>query len=77
MLDSDTDTHLFFNIKYLDYWRNVVFYINSSTVCSSQCSVKQFFTFEKNIQAQVLSSPSPMGIQERSQMKSDTGLSNK
>ena len=75
MLDSDTDTHLFFNIKYLDYWRNVVFYYNSSTVCSSQFSVKQFFTFEKNIQAQELSSPSPMGIQERSQMKGHTGLS--
>ena len=75
MLDSDTDTHLFFNIKYLDYWRNVVFYYNSSTVCSSQSSVKQFFTFEKNIQTQVLSALSPMGIQERSQMKGHTGLS--
>lgn len=75
MLDSDTDTHLFFNIKYLDYWRNVVFSFNSSTLCSSQSIVKQFFTVENNIQAQVLSSPSPMGIQERSQMKSDTGLS--
>ena len=75
MLDSDTDTHLFFNIKYLDYWRNVVFYFNSSTVCSSQFSVKQFFTFEKNIQAKVLSALSSMGIQERSQMRGHTGLS--
>ena len=74
MLDSDTDTHLFFNIKYLDYWRNVVFYYNSSTVCSSQFSVKQFITFEKNIQTQVLSAHSPMGIQEKSQMKGHTGL---
>ena len=75
MLDSDTDTHLFFNIKYLDYWRNVVFYFNSSTVCSSQSIVKQFLTVENNIQAQELSSPSPMGIQERSHMKGHTGLS--
>ena len=75
MLDSDTDTHLFFNIKYLDYWRNVVFYFNSSTVVVHNSVSSNFFTFEKNIQAQVLSALSPMGIQERSQMKSDTGLS--
>jgi hypothetical protein len=49
MLDSDTDIHLFFNIKYLDYWKNVVFYFNSSTVCSSQFSVKQiFYSWEKH-----------------------------
>ena len=50
------------------------------TLTPAQCVVhnsvsSKFFTVEKNIQAQVPSAPSPMGIQERSQMKGHTGLS--